>query len=342
MFIGSNIGGGYDNYARLLARHLGKHIPGNPSIVTQNIPGAGGHKAASYVAFQAAKDGTAFGAIQHGVPLAPLLYHQPLQHDPSTFIYLGSANLNSYLCFVRHDAPAKTFQDTFSTEVVLGASSDAASPRDFPSMLNNILRTRLKIVAGYAGTRQVTIAIERGEVHGMCGMSWSSLVVQQPDWVTRGFVKVLVQELAHGHAEMSKLGVPKSIDFAKTDEDRQIMDLVYSQGLFGRPYFLPPGVPPERVAALRKAFMDAFQDEALLADAKKGRFDIEPLSGEEMQALVAKAYALPKTVTERARQALVYRPPSAMTGGHCAKERVSWRCYDFRLSDAHGALSIRN
>ncbi len=177
-------------------------------------------------------------------------------------------------------------------------------------MLNNILRTRLKIVAGYAGTRQVTIAIERGEVHGMCGMSWSSLVVQQPDWVTRGFVKVLVQESAHGHAEMSKLGVPKSIDFAKTDEDRQIMDLVYSQGLFGRPYFLPPGVPPERVAALRKAFMDAFQDEALLADAKKGRFDIEPLSGEEMQALVAKAYALPKTVTERARQALVYRPPA--------------------------------
>lgn len=307
MYIGSNIGGGYDSYARLLARHLGKYIPGNPTIVAQNIPGAGGNKAAGYVYFQAPKDGTSIGTIQSGVALQPLLSDQQMAHDPSKFIYLGSATTDYYLCFVRHDAPTTSFKEVFNTEVIVGASSDASSPRDFPTMLNNILGTKLRIVSGYAGTRQVLIAVERGEVHGMCGQAWSSLNVQHPDWIARGFAKVLVQEGTQGHPEMNRLGVPLSIDFAKSEEDRQAMELVYSQARFGRPYMLAPGVPPERVAALRKAFMDTYRDKDLLADAAKGRFDIDPLSGEDMQTLVAKLYALPPKILERAKQSLIYR-----------------------------------
>jgi tripartite-type tricarboxylate transporter receptor subunit TctC len=304
LYIGADIGGGYDSYARLLAFHLGKHIPGNPTIVTQNIPGAGGNKAAGYVYAQAPKDGTAIGAIQSGVALQPLLSDRAMPHDPSKFIYLGSATTDYYLCFVRSDAPVTSFKDVFSTEVIVGASSDASSPRDFPTMLNSILGTKLRIVSGYAGTRQVMIAVERGEVHGMCGQAWSSLNVQRPDWIARGFVKVLVQEGTLHHPEMDRMGVPLSVDFAKTEEDREAMELVYSQARFGRPYMLPPGVPPERVAALRRAFLETYQDKDLLAEAANRRFDIDPLSGDDMQSLVAKLYALPPHVIERARLAL--------------------------------------
>jgi len=154
----------------------------------------------------------------------------------------------------------------------------------------------------------VMIAIERNEVQGLCGMGWASISMQHTDWLTNGFIRILVQEDLKGEPVVSKMGVPLSVEFARTEDDRQVMQLVYSQSLFGRPYVLPPGVPAERVAALRKAFMDALADPALIADAAKARLELSPLSGEDMQGLVAKLYALPPNVIERAKQALVYRP----------------------------------
>lgn len=310
IYVGSAVGGGYDGYARLLARHFGKYIPGNPAIVPQNMPGAGSNKAAGFVYGQAPRDGTAIGAIQPGAVLAPLLSDQPVQHDSRRFIYLGSANSDVYLCFVRADAPVKSFQETFTREVILGASAEGATLRDLPVMLDNVLGTKFRLVTGYAGSHEVTLAIEKGEVHGMCGMGWVSLSMEHPDWVASGRIRILAQEDMKGQPELNRLGVPRTISFAKTDEDRQVMELVYSQNVFGRPYVLPPGVPPERVAALRAAFTAALTDKDLLEEAAKMRFEVGALSGEDLQAMTARLFALPARISERAKQSLIYKPPN--------------------------------
>jgi tripartite-type tricarboxylate transporter receptor subunit TctC len=310
IYVGLAVGGGYDGYARLLARHFGKYIPGNPTIVPQNMPGAGSNKAAGFVYGQAPKDGTAIGAIQPGAVLAPLLTDQPVQHDSRKFIYLGSANGDIYLCFVRADAPVKSFAETFSREVILGASAEGATLRDLPVMLDNVLGTKFRVVTGYAGSHEVTLAIEKGEIHGMCGMGFVSLAMQHPDWVAGGGMRILAQEDLKGHPALNRMGVPRTIDFAKTDEDRQVMELIYSQNVFGRPYVLPPGVPPERVAALRSAFMAALADPDLLAEAAKMRFEVGGLSGEELQTVTSRLFALPARISEKAKASLIYKPPN--------------------------------
>jgi tripartite-type tricarboxylate transporter receptor subunit TctC len=309
--VGSAVGGGYDTYARLVGRHLGRHIPGNPTIVVQNIPGAGSNKAASFVALQAPKDGTAIGAIQSGAILQPLISEQSIPHDPSKFIMLGSANRSVYLCVVRADAPVKSFQEAFEKEVIIGTSGEGATLREMPIMLINVLGVKLRIIGGYAGSREIIVAMERNEVQGMCGMDWSSLATQQRNWISSGFVRLLAQEDLQGHPEMNRMGVPLTISFAKTPEDRQVMEMIYSQNLFGRPYLVPPGTPPDRVAALRRALAEMLRDPALLADAERSGLDIGPMGGEELQALVARLYALPPQIIERAKQSLVYRPPPA-------------------------------
>jgi len=308
--VGSAVGGGYDTYARLVSRHLGKHIPGNPTIVVQNIPGAGSNKAASYVALQAPKDGTAIGAIQSGAILQPLISDQPIPHDPSKFVMLGSANRSVYLCVVRSDAPVKSFQEAFEKEVLIGTSGEGATLRELPILLINVLGVKLRLIGGYAGSREIIVAMERNEVQGMCGMDWSSLATQQRNWISSGFVRLLAQEDLKGHPEMNRRGVPLTISFAKTEEDRQVMEMIYSQNLFGRPYLVPPGVPSERVAVLRAALAAMLKDPALLAEADKSGLDIGPMGGEELQALVARLYALPPRIIERAKQSLIYRPPA--------------------------------
>jgi hypothetical protein len=170
-----------------------------------------------------------------------------------------------------------------------------------------VLGAKLKLVTGYAGSHEVTLAIEKGEVQGMCGMGWVSLSMEHPDWVSSGKIRLLAQEDMKGHPDVNKMGVPLTVDFAKTEEDRQVMELVYSQAVFGRPYVLPPGVPADRVAALRSAFTAALADKDLLAEAAKMRFDVGAMSGEELQAMIARLYALPARVSERAKAALVYR-----------------------------------
>jgi tripartite-type tricarboxylate transporter receptor subunit TctC len=307
--VGSAVGGGFDTYARLVGRHLGRFIPGNPTIIVQNIPGAGSNKAASYVALQAPKDGTVIGAVQAIAITQPLISDQPVPHDPSKFIMIASANRSVYFCVVRSDAPVKSFQETFDKEAIIGTSSEGASLRDYPVMLINVLGVKLRLIGGYAGSREIMIAMERNEIQGMCGMDWSSFLTQQRDWIASGFARLLAQEDLEGHPEMNKVGVPLTISFAKTEEDRQVMEMIYSQNLFGGPYLVAPGVPADRVAALRKAFATMLRDNALLAEAEKSGLDIGPMDGEELQALVAKLYALPPKVIERAKQSLIYKPP---------------------------------
>jgi tripartite-type tricarboxylate transporter receptor subunit TctC len=312
--IGAIAGGGNDGYARLVGRHLGKHIPGNPAIVPVNMPGASGHISAAHIYTVAAKDGTVIGSTTPGVITDPLWAGEgataKFNYDPVKLIHLGSAQKATYNCYVRADAPVKTIAEATSTEVILGAAQEGGSTRDAPVLLNNVLGTKFRVITGYPGTREILVAIERGEVQGVCGMGWDAMYSQRPDWVEKGFMRVLVQENLDGNPMFDRTGVPRSVDLAKTPEARQIMQLAYTQQAFGRPYVLPPGTPPERVAALRKAFMAATQDPDLLAEAKKMRVEVRPLSGEDMQALVARMYAMPRDVVERTRAALTYKPPT--------------------------------
>jgi tripartite-type tricarboxylate transporter receptor subunit TctC len=307
LYIGTSPGGGYDTYARLLARKFGSYIPGNPAIIPQNMPGAGSNKLAGFMYSVAPKDGTAIGAIFSGAILQPLVGDTPTQHDPSKFVYLGNANNEVFVCFARADAAAKTFQDTFSKELIIGATNEGGSTRDFAAMLINVLGSKLRIVTGYAGSNEIMLAIERNEVQGLCGVGWSSIAAQHAQWLANGFGKLIAQLATKGHPEMDKMGVPLAIDFAMTDEDRKVMELIYSQLIFGRPYVLPPGTPPDRVAALRKAFMAALRDKDTLEAAQKMNLDVDALSGEEVQAEVAKAYGMPANIVERAKQALIVR-----------------------------------
>jgi tripartite-type tricarboxylate transporter receptor subunit TctC len=307
LFVGSSAGGGYDTYARLLARRFGNAIAGNPTVVVQNMPGAGSNKLASYIYSVAPRDGSAMGAIFSGAILQPLL-GDPVQHDPSKFIYLGNANNEAFLCLARTDAPVKSFKDALNQELIIGATNEGGSTRDFAAMLNNLLGARLRIVTGYPGSNEIMLALERNEVQGVCGVGWSSVAPQRARLLDSGLARILVQLASTGHPEMSRMGVPLAIDFTKSEDDRKAMELVYSQLIFGRPYILPAGVPTERVAALRRAFMAALTDKDTVAEARAMQLDLDPLSGEAVQAEVAKAYAMPARIVERARQSLIYKP----------------------------------
>jgi tripartite-type tricarboxylate transporter receptor subunit TctC len=304
MVVGSSSGGGYDTYARLLARHFGSAMPGNPMVVVQNMSGAGSNRAAGYIYSVAPKDGTAAGAIFPGAVLQPLLSDVPVPHDPSKLIYLGSANSDVYVCYVRSDAAVQTYKDVLTKELIIGASNPGATTYDLPLLLNNVLGTKFRIVTGYPGSREITLALERGEVQGACGIGWTGIEAMHPDWFAKDTIRVLVQLSTKGHNDLNKRGVPHAEELAQNDDDKKVIRLVFSQGIFGRPFVLPPGVPDDRVAALRKAFVLALNDKTLRAEADKMQLDVDPMSGDELQKLVADLYDTPPRLVERARQAL--------------------------------------
>jgi tripartite-type tricarboxylate transporter receptor subunit TctC len=307
VIVGSSSGGGYDTYARLLARHFGSAMPGNPTMVVQNMSGAGSNRAAGYIYSVAPKDGTAAAAIFPGAVLQPLLSDAPVSHDPNKLIYLGSANSDVYVCYVRSDAPVKTFKDVLTKELIIGASNPGATTYDLPLLLNSVLGTKFRIVTGYAGSREMTLALERGEVQGACGIGWTGIETMHPDWFAKDTIRVLVQLSTKGHDDLNKRGVPRAEELAQSEDDKKVIRLVFSQGIFGRPFVLPPGVPGERVAALRKAFVAAFNDKTLRAEADKMQLDVDPMSGDELQKLVADLYDTPPRLVERARQALTMK-----------------------------------
>jgi tripartite-type tricarboxylate transporter receptor subunit TctC len=314
VIVGSTAGGGYDIYARLLARHMPAHIPGHPAMVVSNMAGAGSNAAAAYVYNLAPKDGTVIAALQNSAVLDALLDAllgdtRRLRHDATRFVHLGSATVDHYVCISRADAAARTFKDVIDRELVIGASQPGTSTRDYPAMLNNMTGSRLRLVSGYPGTREIALAIEKDEVKGLCGFSWSSLKAQRPDWLRSGFIRVLVQEHDKGHPDISAMGVPLAVDFARTPDNRRVMELVYSSETFGRPYMMAPGVPVDRVLALRAAFMKTMRDPELLGEAHRLGIEIDPISGEELQALAERLFSTPPAVVERAKQALEYRAP---------------------------------
>ena len=308
MLVGAPPGGGYDLYGRMVARHMSKHLPGAPAFVATNMVGAGGNLMVEYVNGVAAKDGTVIGTVAPGTMLEPLLGDKTkVKFDPAKLNYIGSANKEIYVCFVRADAPAKSFADAMTQEVILGATAEGGTTRDLPILLNNVLGTKFRVVSGYPGTRNIVMASEKGEVQGQCGTGWSSITTLHPDWFRNGAARVLAIEGANTAPDLEAMKTPFTTDFAKTPEQKQILDLVYSQATFGRPFLVAPEVPAERVEALRAAFDKTMVDPEFLAEAKKIGLDIRPLSGAEVQALVTKTYATPPDVIEKARKAMAAR-----------------------------------
>jgi tripartite-type tricarboxylate transporter receptor subunit TctC len=301
MIVGSAVGGGYDLFARIVARHMVHHIPGNPGIIVQNQPAAGGVVMANQLYRQGPKDGTVIGVPINGLPTAPLL--QPgTQFDPGRLIWLGSTNREAYVAFVWHTVPVASIAELATKEVVVGATTPGTTMVDFPLLVNDVLGFKFKVVRGYAGAPQINLAIERGEVQGMGGLGWASVKAQAPHWISEGKIRLLAQYGLKRHTELAN--VPSMLELAKTEPDRQAMTMLFARTEYGRPYFLPPDVPAERVEALRRAFDATMADPAFVDEAAKLQFEVDPLRGEELQALVARLASTPSAVVTRVRSAL--------------------------------------
>jgi tripartite-type tricarboxylate transporter receptor subunit TctC len=305
--IGSAPGGGYDTYGRLMARYIDNYIPGKPTIVPKNMPGAGSGKAATYIYDVAPKDGTAIAGIFPGAIVGPLLddrIQARAHYDPTKFAYLASADAGTRVCATMATSPIKTFEDAQKTKTTVGASQAGGSTRDYAVLLNNLAGAKFNVIAGYKGSASILLAMERLEVNGLCGFDWTSFKSQKPDWIRDKKVNVLLQVGPEPEPELTKMGVPEVWKYLKSEEDRQVVELIVAQQTFGRPYIAPPGTPKERVEMLRKAFASALKDKKLLADAEKARISIKPSSGKKVQELVAKLYKTPKSIVQRAKDAM--------------------------------------
>lgn len=294
MLIGSSSGGGYDVYARLIARHLGRYIPGNPIVVAANMAGAGSNVAAAFIANSAPKDGTTIGALYMGAIVEPLFYDKVRPtHNPLEFNYIGNANTDYDVCVVRSDAGVNSLSDAFHKEIILGASAPGGATYDFPILLKELLGAKLKIVSGYPGSREVNLALEKGEVQGVCGQSWGGVAAIYEPMIRSGTIKLLAQEAVTGHPTLDRMKVPLTKEFAASDTQRAIMNLFYSQTSFSRSYVVAKGVPMDRVTLLRRAFMETMQDKKLIEEAGRAQIDIGPTSGEDMQKTLTDLYASP-------------------------------------------------
>lgn len=295
--VGYSPGGGYDLYARTLAAHIGRHIPGNPNVIVQNMPGAGSKVSANHLFNAAAKDGTVFGTFARGMPADELIGAEGVQFKSTEFNWIGSMNDEVSVCVARSDAPVKKFEDLYTTPLKIGGTGPGADTDFFPQFLNSVYGTKFELATGYPGGNDINVAIERGEVQGRCGWSWSSVVSTRPDWVKDKFITILVQMSVNKHPDLPD--IPLVIDLAKTEEQRQLSRVVFARQAMGRPFVAPPGVPADRVAALRDAFDRTLKDPQFLADAEKAKLELGPVTGEDVQRIVADIFKTPPDLAQR-------------------------------------------
>jgi tripartite-type tricarboxylate transporter receptor subunit TctC len=298
LYIGYSVGGAYDLYARTIARHLGRHIPGNPTIIPKNLEGAGSLRLANWLYNVGRKDGSVLGTIGRGTAFDPLLGSTGAQFQADKFTWIGSANNEVSVCVAWKGSGITTFEDVLVKELVIGGTGQAADTDQFPRILNGVLGTKFKIVSGYPGGNDVTLAMERGEVKGRCGWSWSSVLSTHKRWIDDKSITILAQLSLAKHPDLPD--VPLVMDFAKTEDQQQIFKLIFARQVMGRPYLAPPGVPKDRADALRKAFADTMKDLDFLADAEKAALEITPVAGEEVEQLVKDLYQTPKALAAKA------------------------------------------
>jgi tripartite-type tricarboxylate transporter receptor subunit TctC len=298
--IGNEVGGGYDQYARTLARHLGRFIPGNPSIIPKNVPAADGVAAAYRLSNVAPRDGSEIGAFHRDIPILPLIGQmQDIEFNAQKLGWIGSLNRETSICMSWHTSQIKTFQDTFDHDFVVGVTAAGASLDTFEAPLMNVFHSKLKVIAGYHGGQNVDLAMERGEIEGRCGVSWSSLIVRNADWFRDKKINILLQ---FGLKRHDLPDVPLPQDLVQSAQDKEALEFLQIPTLIGRPYLAPPGVPPERLAALRAAFNAMIKDPEFLADVATQRMEIQLVTGEDIANVIARAYGASPQVITRARE----------------------------------------
>jgi tripartite-type tricarboxylate transporter receptor subunit TctC len=302
MVVGTGPGGGYDLFARAVARHIGDHIPGNPTVIVQNQPAAGGLVMVNQLYSLGPKDGSVIAAPINGIPTAPLLEPAGARFEAAKLNWIGSTNRETYVAFAWHAAAVRNLADLMQKELIVGATAPGTTLVDFPLVTNRFLGTKFKVVRGYDSTPQINVAIERGEVAGIGGIGWQSVKTQSPQWIAERKITVIAQYGLQRDPELA--AAPTMLEAAKTDGDRAALTMMFARTEYGRPYFAPPDVPAGRVALLRRAFDATMKDPAFIADAAQLQLELSPATGEEVQALVAKLAGTPADIVARVRAAL--------------------------------------
>jgi tripartite-type tricarboxylate transporter receptor subunit TctC len=299
LIIGNPAGGDYDLGGRLLAKYLGAHIPGNPTVIVQNMPGASTIAATNHLYNKAPRDGTVFGSFSRNIPNQAVLGQKNLEADPRRFTWIGASALPSRVCVARAASPIKTIADLFDKELIVAGSGAGSSLSIVPTTLNKVLGTKFKVVEGYAGANAAILALERGEVDGICH-TYSLFRTSHASLIKEGKVRVLL------HAEEAAFpddpSVPSAYTYAKTDRQKQLLRFLFSSVEFGRPYVAPPEIPADRAEALRKAFAAALKDPGLVAEAERAKMDMTYRSPDELVALVQALYATPRELVAEAEE----------------------------------------
>lgn len=296
LLIGFGVGGGYDIWGRTVARHMSKYIPGNPTIVPQNIPAAGSLVAASTIYEGAPRDGTVFALISRDAPLGPITNQPGARFEPTKMSWLGTPTRETNVCVAYHTAAVKTAKDLYQHELIMGDVGPGSGTRVYPRALAGLLGMKFKLVGGYKSSADVMLAMQRDEVQGICE-SLDSIRSRRPDWLTNKTITILFQGAAEASPDLP--GIPLIQDLARNADERQAIEFLYAGQGVGRPFVAPPGLPPDRLAMLRKAFDATMKDAEFIADVKRQKLDLDPIDGERLGALINKVYATPKAVVER-------------------------------------------
>jgi tripartite-type tricarboxylate transporter receptor subunit TctC len=299
--IGYATGGGYDDYARTLGRHIGHHIPGNPTVIVQNMPGAGSIRAANYLYGIAPRDGSVFGGFARGIFLDPLLGRsEAIRYDAAKFGWLGSISTDLGVCAFRSDAGINSWADMQTKRYKIGGTGAGADSEVFANLLRKMFNLPMQLVRGYYSAAETVLAIQRKEVDGRCGWSWSTLSSRNRELLTSNQIKVVLQLT---DKKLDELGeVPSVLDVAKEPAQQAVLRLIIARQTLARPYVTPPGLPPERLDALRQAFDDTMKDPQFLADARRLDIDVRPTTGREADELIAQVYATPSEIVKAASE----------------------------------------
>jgi tripartite-type tricarboxylate transporter receptor subunit TctC len=300
---GTDVGGGFSIYARAIAKHLPRFITGNPTIVVKNMPGAGGATASAWLYRIAPKDGTAIASVSPNAILGRLLDDSQTQYDPTKFTYLAGAERGTRLCMTFRHSRVRTIGDALAHRAVIGATSAGSPTREYAAMFKHATGAKFEIVSGYRGPPDLFIAMERGEIDGVCGLDWSALKSQQPDWLREKKLNLLLQGSLEPDPELAALSVPTPWTYIKDDIDRQAVELMVGfQQAFGKSYMAPPEVPAEQAKTLRDSFNAVLRDREFLADAMRLRIDIAPQTGADIQRVVERAYSAAPNVVDRLKK----------------------------------------
>lgn len=299
LIVGYTVGGGYDIYGRALARHIGRHIPGSPTIVTQNMPGAGSQKSLEYLLTVAPKDGLTLGTFSRTLAIAPLI--EGARYDPTRLEWVGSISTDASTCVAWHASPVKSWDDLKSKPFTVGGLGKASDPDMYATILRLMFGLNVKLVSGYPGTNEVALAMERGEVDGICGYSYSSLRASRKNWLDDNKATILLQAALKPDSALPE--VPMLLDKTTSSEQRDALSLILAPQAVARPFAMPPGTPADRVSAVRAAFMATMTDPEFVKEAKAAGLDIDPMPGQDIADLYRKVYATPASVVADARRA---------------------------------------